>query len=68
MHLQNVHCVDVRHIALRFVKVKTGTIIKWNVITRRGALCLLYKLKNESYFRFFELFLISFPIPNIFFF
>lgn len=47
MHLLNVRYVAVLHIVLHFVKVKTGAIIKWNVITRKEALCLLFKLKND---------------------
>lgn len=47
MHLPSVHCAVVHHIVLHFVRVKTGTIIKWSVTTRKEALCLLYKLKNK---------------------
>lgn len=61
MHLLSVRYVVVRHIALHFVKVKTGTIIKWNVITRKGALCLLFKLKM-IHFRLLENNLIYFKI------
>lgn len=60
MHLLSAHCVDAHHIALHFVKVKTGTIIKWSVTIHRGALCSLFKLKNETCFRFFKLLLICF--------
>lgn len=64
MHLRNVHCVVVHHIVLRFVKVKTGITIKWNVTTLKAALCLLYKLKNETlHFQF-----IFSQIPNVNFF
>jgi hypothetical protein len=49
MHLLSVHCVVVHRIVLHFVKVKTGITIKWNVTTLKEALCLLYKLKNETF-------------------
>lgn len=48
MRLQNVRYVVVRHIVQHFVKVKTGTTIKWSVTTHKVALCSLFKLKNKT--------------------
>lgn len=46
-HLLSVRCVVVHHIALHFVKAKTGTIIKWSVTIHKEALCLSYKHRND---------------------